>query len=328
MKKNKIVFVTGIFIVLNVFLICQKGFAQQDAMFTQYMFNTLAMNPAYAGDNEVVTATALFRKQWINIEGAPTTGTFSIDAPLRQDRMGLGLNIISDRIGITNTFGAYASYAYRIKTSEEGRLCFGLQAGFSQYTARLADVAYTQNQSAYNDPAFSNNINAMMPNVGGGVWYNNNKFYVGLSAPHLINNALQDKYTFLTDLDGARQFRHYFLTSGYVFDINQDIKLKPSFLFKVVEGAPFSFDLNANVWFYDKFGVGLSYRSNNIISALRTGDSADILLEYQASNQLRFGYAFDYTLTDLRKYNSGSHEIMARYQFSTNKSKILTPRYF
>jgi type IX secretion system PorP/SprF family membrane protein len=213
--------------------------------------------------------------------------------------------------------GVFASYAYRIKTSEKGRLALGLQAGFSQYAADLQSVALGSTPSF--DPAFAENVSQMMPNVGGGIWYNNDRFYAGFSVPHIINNALSKDYQFLNDSDGARQYRHYFVTAGYVFDLNAALKLKPSFLVKVVEGAPMQMDLNANLWMYEKVGLGLSYRS---------GDSIDALLEFQLSHQFKLGYAYDYTLTELRRYNSGSHEIMLRYQFSVNRSKIITPRFF
>lgn len=310
-------FFSKILLLLSLGLLSQPLRAQQDAMFTQYMFNTLAINPAYAGSNEVITMTGLFRKQWVNIEGAPSTATFSIDAPVWGEKMGLGLNIVSDRVGITNTLGVFASYAYRIKTSEKGRLALGLQAGFSQYAADLQSVALGSTPSF--DPAFAENISQMMPNVGGGIWYNNDRFYAGFSVPHIINNALNRDYQFLNDSDGARQYRHYFVTAGYVFDLNAALKLKPSFLVKVVEGAPMQMDINANLWLYEKVGLGLSYRS---------GDSIDALLEFQLSHQFKLGYAYDYTLTELRRYNSGSHEIMLRYQFSVNRSKIITPRFF
>ncbi|MGD1842422.1 MAG: type IX secretion system membrane protein PorP/SprF [Thermonemataceae bacterium] len=314
MKLNKCLLITWV-IALSTYV--QTSYAQQDAMFTQYMFNTLAINPAYAGSNEVITATGLFRRQWVNIDGAPTTGTFSIDAPLLNEKVGVGLNIVADQIGITSTVGVFASYAYRIKLNERGRLAMGLQAGFSQYSADLANASLDQAGTV--DPAFESNISELMPNVGVGLWYNDDRLYAGISAPHLLNNSLSSDYQFLSSTDGARQFRHYFALVGYIFDLTTDIKLRPSVLFKAVEGAPMQFDFNGTVWFYEKVGVGLSYR---------TSDSIDALLEFQLTPQFRLGYAYDYTLTDLQDYNSGSHELMLRYQFSFKRSKIITPRFF
>ncbi|MDX1902944.1 MAG: type IX secretion system membrane protein PorP/SprF [Thermonemataceae bacterium] len=290
--------------------------AQQDAMFSQYMFNPIAVNPAYVGSNEVLTFTGLFRKQWVGIEGAPTTGTFSVDAPLRQNTMGLGLNIVADKVGISNTIGVFASYAYRIKLSEKSRLAMGLQAGFSQYVADFASV-----QTNDPDQAFlsAGTLSLLQPNVGVGLWYNDEKLFIGASAPHLINNELDDEYKFLNDTDGARQYRHYFVTAGYVFDLNEDWALKPSLLFKAVQGAPLQMDINATFWYLDRFGAGLSWRSMS---------SANVLLGYKINDQLSAGYAYDFSTTDLRKYNSGSHELMLRYHLKSNKTRIITPRFF
>ncbi|KOY85449.1 hypothetical protein AD998_04145 [bacterium 336/3] len=289
--------------------------AQQDAMFSQYMFNPIAVNPAYVGSNEALTFTGLFRSQWVGIKGAPNTGTFSIDAPFRGEKMGVGLNLVADRIGIISTIGAFGSYAYRIKTSEKGRLALGLQVGFSQYTADLQGV----NLGDPNDPAFSNNINHLQPNVGVGTWYNTDRLFVGVSIPHLINNSLTDEYQFLNDTNGARQYRHYFITAGYAFDLKEDLVLKPSVLFKGVGGAPLQVDLNATLWYLDRFGVGASWRSFS---------SANILVGYKINEQLSAGYAYDFSTTDLQKYNSGSHELMLRYQLKSDKTKIITPRFF
>jgi type IX secretion system PorP/SprF family membrane protein len=289
--------------------------AQQDAMFSQYMFNPIAVNPAYVGSNEVLTFTGLFRKQWVGIEGAPTTGTFSVDAPLRGEKMGLGLNVVADKIGIISTIGVFGSYAYRIKTSENGRLALGLQAGFSQYTANLQGV----NLGDPNDPAFANNINHIQPNVGVGIWYNTDKLFVGASSPHLVNNSLTDEYQFLGSTNGARQYRHYFVTAGYAFDLKEDLVLKPSVLFKGVGGAPLQLDVNATVWYLDQFGAGFSWRSFS---------SANILLGYKINEQLSAGYAYDFSTTNLRKYNTGSHEIMLRYQMKNGKQRIISPRFF
>lgn len=300
-------------------LIVLSGFqiqAQQDAMFSQYMFNPIAVNPAYVGSNEVLTFTGLFRKQWVGIEGAPTTATFSADAPLRNETMGLGLNIVGDKIGIFNTLGIYASYAYRIKLNDGSRLALGLQVGGSQFVADFANV-----DTNTPDPTFLNagRYTKFLPNVGSGIWYNTERLFVGFSVPHIINNAQTGDYKPLNDTDGARQYRHYFFTAGYVFDLHEDWQLKPSFLFKGVQGAPLQLDINATLWYMDRFGAGISWRSFS---------SANILLGYKISEQLSAGYAYDFSTTDLRRYNTGSHELMLRYQMKSNKKRIITPRFF
>ncbi|WP_051633361.1 PorP/SprF family type IX secretion system membrane protein [Thermonema rossianum] len=305
-------------IMLSALLLAGWGSlrAQQDAMFTQYMFNMLAINPAYAGSHDVVSFTGLFRKQWVGIEGAPTTATLSADFPLWNERLGGGVNIVHDQIGVMQTTGLYASYAYRIKFSEKARLSMGLQAGMSYFVANYQDAQSTN----YYDPALASNVTRALPNVGAGLWYHTDKFFAGFSVPHLLNNSLTENQSLNAGgADEARQYRHYFFTTGYVFDLSPVIKLKPWILAKSVEGAPLQFDLNANVWFHERVGVGVSYRS---------GDSVDGLFQFQLNNQWLLGYAYDYTLSNLGRYNTGSHELMLRYQFSTKKDKIISPRFF
>ncbi|PKQ69744.1 PorP/SprF family type IX secretion system membrane protein [Raineya orbicola] len=309
--KNLRILSASVYVLLGL-----KAQAQQDAMFSQYMFNPIAVNPAYVGSNEVLTFTGLFRKQWVGIEGAPTTATLSVDAPLRNETMGLGLNVVGDQIGIFKTLGIYASYSYRIKLNESSRLAFGLQVGGSQFVADFGSV-----NTINNDPTFqgAGMFSKFLPNVGTGVWYNTERLFVGVSVPHLINNAQSGDAAFLNDTDGARQYRHYFVMAGYAFDLSEDWQLKPSLLFKGVQAAPLQLDINATLWYLDKFGAGLSWRSFS---------SANILLGYKINEQLSAGYAYDFSTTDLRRYNTGSHELMLRYQLRTSKTRIITPRFF
>jgi type IX secretion system PorP/SprF family membrane protein len=318
-------------IVLSaICLLCEiNAFAQQDAMYSQYMFNGLAINPAYAGSRSVLSATGLFRRQWAGkkIEGAPITETFTIDAPLPKRKTGLGLNVVNDKIGVTNSLALDLVYAYRIKINRYKTLSLGLQAGIWQYRANFTDINLSRDLTLQQDEAFQNNINRWDPNFGFGAYYYTKIFYAGLSFPHLLNSKLISKqdnansaYGYLSDSEKARQFRHAFFTMGYLMKFTKKyLKLKPSILIKYVYGAPIELDLNANLWFYEKYSVGLS---------VRTADAVALLLEAQASKQWRFGYSYDYSYTKLRKYNSGSHELMVRYEFSYQKSKLLTPRYF
>lgn len=288
--------------------------AQQDAMYTQYMFNTLAINPAYAGSRNVTSATALFRNQWTGIAGAPKTGTLTIDAPILDKRLGVGLQLFSDKLGVTQTTGAVLSAAYRIRL-EEGTLAFGLQGNINQFRADYSSV--NLNSNTY-DPAFAFNINKTLFNFGTGVYYNSDRFFVGLSVQDLVKNRLTDYTTNNADFRQT-QVMHLFLSSGYVFDLNDDFKFKPSFLIKGVKGAPIEADINATLWIKDVVGIGAQYRT-----------SADVagLIEIQASPQIRIGYSYDYSTTALRFSNSGSHEIMLRYEFGFSSGKILSPRYF
>ncbi|KQC00582.1 type IX secretion system membrane protein PorP/SprF [Pedobacter sp. Hv1] len=306
------------YITLALLLIsasASKLHAQQEAMYSQYMFNTLAINPAYAGSRNVTSATALYRNQWVGINGAPETVTFSIDAPLNSKKVGLGLQVFNDKIGITKTTGAFASYAYRIRL-QKGTLAFGLQAGASQYRADFQNVSLNPDPS--NDVAFNQNVNKVLVNVGTGIYYNTDRFYIGLSSPQLLNNKLTN-FTVETSNVFNGQALHLFFATGYVFPLSDVFALKPSVLVKGVKGAPIEADLNATLWIKDVFAIGLQYRTKADISAM---------VEIQASPQIRLGYAYDRSLTKLVQFNNGSHEIMLRYEFGFEKGKILSPRYF
>lgn len=290
-------------------------YAQQEAMYSQYMFNTLAINPAYAGSRNLTSATVLYRSQWVGIEGAPKTATFTIDAPINDKKIGLGLQVFSDKIGIVNTTGAYASYAYRLRM-EKGTLSFGLQGGASQYRADFTSVQL--NSGSANDPAFQQNINKVLMNFGAGIYYNSDRFYMGLSSPQLLNNKLTD-FTVESDNSFRGQALHLFLATGYVFPLGEDFNLKPSVLVKGVKGAPIEADFNATLWIKDVIAFGAQYRTKADIAAL---------VEFQVSPQIRLGYSYDRSVTKLVNFNSGSHEIMLRYEFGFEKGKILSPRYF
>lgn len=286
--------------------------AQQDAMYSQYMFNTLAINPAYAGSRNVVSATALYRNQWTGIDGAPKTGTITVDAPVLNKKLGLGVQLFTDKLGIMQTNGATLSAAYRIRM-DKGSLSFGIQSVFSQYRANYTDVPLG---SVSYDPAFAQNVNKFLFNVGTGAYYNSDKFYVGLSVLDLMPNNLTD---FNTTTSGSKQAAHLFLAAGYVFPLADDFKLKPSFLVKAVKGAPIEGDINAALWIKDVFSFGVQYRTSADIGAM---------IEIQATPQIRLGYAYDRSTTALSNFNNGSHEIMLRYEFGFDKGKILSPRYF
>ena len=302
------------FSILFLFVMLGVGevFSQQDAMYTQYMFNTLAINPAYAGSRNVVSATALLRSQWTGIDGAPKTQTFTIDAPINEKKVGLGLQIFSDKLGKTSNTGAVATYAYRIRM-DRASLSFGLQGSVSQFNTDYNSVELDPSGLS-NDPAFINNDSRTLLNFGTGIYYNSDRFYAGLSAPELMSNILPGSQT-----GQNKSSLHIFLMSGYVFSLNNTFKLKPSFLFKGAMGAPLEADLNTSLWIKDVLSIGAQYRTNADISGL---------LEIQATPQIRFGYSYDHSTTGLSSYNSGSHEIMLRYEFGIQRAKVLTPRYF
>jgi type IX secretion system PorP/SprF family membrane protein len=288
--------------------------AQQDMAFSQYMFNMLSVNPAYAGSRDVISMTSLYRKQWVNVEGTPSILTFTADAPLKSEKIGLGFQVFNDKVGVFTTTGVFASGAYRIRL-KKGSLAMGLQAGFYQFRADLTDVKLSKD--ALYDQAFATNVRKILPNFGTGVYYNSDRYYIGFSLPHLVNNKLFNKSD--TIVSNAKLSRHVFIVGGYVIPFSLDVKLKTSTLIKFVQGSPIQMDLNANLWFFDKLATGLSYRTSGALVGM---------LEVQATPQLRFGYAYDGNIGKSRKSLRGSHEIMLRYEFGYVKSKMLSPRYF
>jgi type IX secretion system PorP/SprF family membrane protein len=281
--------------------------AQQQALFTQYMFNGLAINPAYAGSHESMSMTALARKQWMGIEDAPNTQTFAIHTPIPNEKIGLGLLLTHDHVGPAHQYSIKAAYAYRVPLGP-GKLSLGLQGGLVNYNTRFSSLYLGPNVQ---DPAFGEDVNNYLVDVGTGLYYFTERFYVGFAVPQLVSLQADENY---------KLSKHYFLNGGYVFDLNRSFKLKPSLLVKAVEGAPLDVDLNANLLINEVLWVGASYRSFETISAL---------LELQLTDQLRLGYAYDFPATsDLGSYTAGSHELMLNYRFTFYKSNISSPRNF
>jgi type IX secretion system PorP/SprF family membrane protein len=309
--KDKKIILFSILLLMTINL-----YGQQDPQYSQYMFNTLAVNPAYAGSRDVLSATALGRKQWVGLAGAPTSATISADCPFKKEKVGLGIMISNDKIGVQTTTGASLYYAYRIR-AKIGTLALGLSGAAMQYRADLTSVALSSNNTVA-DPAFQNNVNKILPNFGAGIYFSNDKLYIGLSAPRLIKNVIS-AYRIGTGLIYGTQNRHFFAMAGYVFKLSNSLKYKPSVLLKIVEGAPLQADINSNIWLHDRIAFGVSYR---------TKDAVVGMIELQMNHQLRFGYAFDYSLTNLSNYNSGTHEIMIRYEFGYGGKVITSPRYF
>ena len=280
--------------------------AQQDPMYSQYMFNGLSVNPAYAGTRETPTITALFRKQWVGVSGAPTTFTFSADAPTRNRKMALGVNLVQDKIGISNNMMINLAYAYRIMFLNQGVLSMGLQGGINQYRADYSSVE-TSMPGGQSDNAFGKSASSLFPNFGFGAYYYTQKFFVGVGVPKMIKNNLSGTNSPTIDFTSYpnRQNRHLFITTGYTFDLNQDWTLKPSLLIKGVHGAPLEMDFNVNTWWKERVGAGVSYR---------TADAVVIMLQFQANDEFQFGYAYDMTLSKFAGTNAGSHELFLRYE--------------
>jgi type IX secretion system PorP/SprF family membrane protein len=292
--------------------------AQYDPQFTQYMFNEIFINPAYAGSREAASLTSLYRRQWTGITGAPMTITFSGHAPLMQNKMGVGFSIMHEEIGVTRRQMVYGSYAYRFKLGK-GKFSFGLMGGLHSLTENLQQINTTDATQV--DPRFASNIQGqMMPNFGAGMYYYTKRFYAGVSIPRMINNnfiATTSVLNLENKIDVNRF--HYYLTSGCLFDINDNLKLKPQIMVMAVHNSPLVVELNANALLRETLWLGASYRSGSDISAI---------VGYQFSRQFLVGYSYDYSINQLRDFNSGSHEIVLNYLFSYRRNKIETPRYF
>ena len=288
--------------------------AQQDAMFTHYSFNTLAVNSGYAGSRDALTMTGLHRSQWISFPGAPTSQTLTLHAPVANEKIGLGFSLLNDKIGPTQQTAFYGDFAYKIKVGN-GKLAFGLKAGLNMVSNDLKALETNQN----NDPSFQEDIRSqLLPNFGFGLYYSTPKYYVGLSTPRLLEN----NYTDNTSAAGGEK-RHYFFIAGSIFSLNESgsVKLKPTTFVKLTAGAPLELDLTALFYFKDKYWVG---------PMLRSGDALGILAGLDITDQFSLGYSFDWSYSNKTfTYNAGSHELMLRYDFFfKGKRKILSPRYF
>lgn len=284
-------------------------------MYSEYVFNRLLINPACAGSHDALNAVLLYRNQWVGIPGAPKTGVFSLDAPIRNPKVGLGLSIEFDKIGVSSHTQVSGAYSYRIRF-EESTLMMGLSAGMGFIYSDLTNVQHSENSET--DDAFQSDYHEVLPNFGFGVYYCNERFFAGFSIPQIAGNALQrfiDKNDKTIRLDLAN---HYFINSGYQFDISLDLKLKPSVLLKYVYGAPIEFDFNGVAYFYDIIALGISYRSMA---------SMNLLSQIKINNQFYLGYSYEYSTTRLRSFRSGSHEIMLQYLFNFSRPKVVTPRF-
>ena len=303
--------------ILTIVIASLTSNAQQDPMYTQYMFNSQNINPAYAGTWESVGFMVLARQQWVGLEGAPQTYSFTMQAPLKNERVALGLNLISDKIGLEKRFYIFGDYSYLTPLSEKTNLRLGLKGGFTNYSNDLN--AYQTFSSG--DPAFQGVINKQfMPNFGVGAFLYGEKYYMGLSVPKIINSEFDND---LQTNSVESEIRHYYFMAGMVFDLGENVKFKPTMLSKATftsdYGAPVQLDLTANFLIKEQFWLGAMYR---------TGDSFGFIAQWIFDKKLRIGYAIDFATTDLRSHQNGSHEIMVSYELKFLKEKFVSPRYF
>ena len=286
------------------------SYAQQDAQFTQYMYNTININPAYAGSRGALSIFALHRTQWVGLDGAPVTNAASVNTPLNQSNLGLGVSIINDKIGPTTENTIAADLSYTVPTSETFKLSFGIKA-----TANIFNLDVNRLNPVDDDPSLRDFNNKFTPNFGAGVYLHSDKAYVGFSVPNFIESNRYDD----NEVAIFKEKINYYLIAGYVFDLNTSVKFKPALLTKIVEGAPLQADISGNFMFNDKFVVGLAYRWSAAISAM---------VGFQVTDGMYIGYGYDHETTRLNNYNSGSHEIFLRYEIFKNNDKIITPRFF
>jgi type IX secretion system PorP/SprF family membrane protein len=306
-------------LLLFILLLCvfeiNFSTAQQAPLMSHYMFNGLLINPAYAGSKEYTSATMLYRRQWVGIDGAPVTASASIHGLLKKKKLGLGLLFQQDKIGITKQTDVYTTFAYHLPIGN-GKLSFGLQGGLSNFSSEVVKLNYWDP----NDIVFDfNTYNNLLPNMGFGLYYYQTKFYAGVSVPYILSYDPSQAVSIEPDKLVYKQSQRLLATAGMVFETENDLKFKPSFLAKYEPGSKMQIDLNLNVLINDIFWVGASYRSNDAVVAI---------FEYQLTKKLRFGYSYDYTISDLSNYTSGSHEIMLGYDFGYTIMKMKSPRYF
>lgn len=285
--------------------------AQQDAQYTQYMYNTINVNPAYAGSRGVMSIFGLYRTQWVGLDGAPKTGAFSINSPIENSNLGVGLSFVNDKIGPTVENTISADLSYTIQTSESYKLSFGVKG-----TANLFNLDVTKlNPVNANDPLLQNLSNNFSPNVGAGIYFHSDKSYLGLSVPNFFETKRYDD----NDIAVYKERMNLYFIGGYVFDLSPNLKFKPAFLTKVVEGAPLQLDLSGNFLINEKFVLG---------AAWRWSAAASLMAGFQVSDGMYIGYGYDLETTKLRNYNSGSHEIFLRFELFKRQDRIVSPRFF
>ena len=316
MMKAKLNIIKGLGI-LAIVVAAFTSNAQQDPMFTQYMFNTQTINPAYAGTWESVGFMALGRHQWTGWDGAPTTYTFSVQAPLKNERVALGLNVLNDKTGLEKRFYVFADYSYLVPLSEKTNLRLGLKGGFTNYSNNLSEYTILDP----GDPNFAGEIkNAFKPNFGVGAFLYSKRAYVGLSVPKLVSTTFEND---MESFSVEGELRHYFLIAGAVFDMGENVKFKPTMFTKASftseTGTPLQFDLTGNFLIKEKFWLGAMYR---------TGSSYGFIAQWIFDQKLRVGYAIDFATSNVKHYNNGTHEVMISYELRFKKEEVVSPRYF
>ncbi len=285
--------------------------AQQDAQYTHYMYNTINVNPAYAGSRGVMSVFGLHRTQWVGLDGAPVTNTFSINSPISNSNLGVGFSFVNDRIGPTTENIISADVSYSIQTSESYKLSFGVKG-----SANLFNLDVTKlNPQSMNDPLLQNLSSDFSPNIGAGIYLHSDKLYLGASVPNFFETRRYDDNTIAV----YKERMNFYFIGGYVFDITPSLKFKPAFLTKIIEGAPLQLDVSGNFLFFEKLTLGAAWRWDAAVSAMAG---------FQITDGLFIGYGYDLETTRLRNFNSGSHEVFLRFELFKRQDKIVSPRFF
>jgi len=288
---------------------------QQDPMYTQYIFNLQTINPAYAGTWQTLGFLALTRHQWVGFTGHPTTQTFSFQTPLNSQNVGIGFDVVHDQLGSERRIMVNVDYSYRIMLNDIVSMRFGLKGGFTNYNNDLSSLQ--PYPDGVPDQVLSGVIeNKFMPNVGFGMFLSSPKYYFSLSLPRLIQNSFQENSGNFSKMSEVRQV---YFAGGFVFNLSENIKFKPTFMTKTIVGSPFQYDVSANFLLAEKFWIGGMYRS---------GDSFGAIAQWIISSRFRIGYASDFTITDLKNYQQGIHEVMISYEIAFTKRRYVSPRYF
>ncbi len=304
-----------IIVLFTMCLMYDNMYAQSEPMYSQYMFNTLNLNPGYAGSRDALSMYLLSRSQWVGFDGAPSSQSFAIHSPFYSEKVGIGASVTFDKVGPVKSSYINLNYAYKFRITENARLSLGIKGGITNTRVNFTDLETNAPDAAFSEDSQNN----FLPNVGLGAYYYTDKYYVGVSIPKLFESRVIGKdVTNYSAFD--KESRHYFIMAGFVTQIHRNFKLKPTTLIKVVEGAPMSLDLNANVLYKEKLWFGVMYR---------VGDAVGALLQYRITKQFAVGYAYDLAVSRLNSYNSGSHEIMISFDFDgITRGKVKSPRYF
>jgi type IX secretion system PorP/SprF family membrane protein len=303
-----------LYIVLFILLVSNQLKGQPHPVSSLYMYDPMLINPAYSGVPVQFSATFIHRDQWVNLPGSPKTSSLSMQSSFFKTRVGVGLAITNDKIGIHDDFGLYATYAYHLPLTKTTKLSMGLQAGFNHLTSDFTKL----NIRDFSDPNLQSRITKMNPNFGAGLYYYGEQLFVGFSVPFLLENKIVDVEGVLSE---AKQSRNYYMNAGYIFIPNPNFKITPSILIRMQEGAPLGVDINTTASYKEIVGIGVSYRSN---------DAVIFLFQLKLFNNLHLGYAYDFTTSDLNQFSKGSHEILLNYRFKIPgiHKGLLCPAYF